>query len=58
MWLDYKSAEEIYINSKEVMTMVGEWELTGVTVKKLNLQAGDGKMYEEIRFHVSLFYCT
>lgn len=53
MRLDYKSAEDIYINSKEAMTMVGEWELTGVTAKKLNFQAGDGKMYDEIRFHVS-----
>lgn len=51
--LDFISAEEIYINSKEVMTTVGEWELTGVTVKKMNLPAGDGKMYDEIRFHVS-----
>lgn len=56
--LDYKSVEDIYINSKEVMTMVGEWELTGVTAKQLYLQAGDGKMYDELRFHVSLpNYC-
>lgn len=53
MRLDSISAEEIYINSKEVMTTVGEWELTGVTVNKMNLPAGDGEMYDEIRFHVS-----
>lgn len=53
MMLDYISAEEIYKTSKEMMTTVGEWELTGVTVEKLSLAAGDGEMYEEIRFYVS-----
>lgn len=54
MWLDYISAEEIYLNSKEMMTTMGEWELTGITVENLNLLAGDGRKYQEIRFHVGL----
>lgn len=52
--IDHASVEEIFKNSKEVMTTMGEWELVGLTVKKFQAQAADGEMYEEIRFIVSL----
>lgn len=52
--IDHASVEEIFKHSKEVMTTMGEWELVGLTVKKFQAQAGDGEMYEEIRFIVSL----
>ncbi|TKS74671.1 5-hydroxytryptamine receptor 3C [Collichthys lucidus] len=44
------SVEEIFKNSKEVMTTMGEWELVGLKVKKYEPPAGDGEIYEEIRF--------
>lgn len=51
------SVEEILKYSKDVMTTMGEWELVGITGKKYQLPAGDGEMYEEIRFFVRK-YCN
>lgn len=50
------SVEEIFKNSKEVMTTMGEWELVGLKVKKYEPPAGDGEIYEEIRFFVSKYF--
>lgn len=52
--IGHASVEEIYKNSKEVMTTMGEWELVGITVKEFQPDAGEGEMYDEIRFIVSL----
>lgn len=46
------SAEEIFQHSKEVLTYMGEWELHGVTSKKLVLPASDGQPYDELRYYV------
>lgn len=48
--------EEILTYSKKVMTTVGEWELVGITVKTLQLPAGDGEAYQEIRFFVRTYF--
>ncbi|XP_044056991.1 5-hydroxytryptamine receptor 3A-like isoform X1 [Siniperca chuatsi] len=48
------SVEEILKYSKEVMTTMGEWELVGITVKKYQLPASNGDIYEEIRFFIAL----
>lgn len=50
------SAEEILKYSKDMMTTMGEWELVGLTAKKFQLPAGDGEMYEEIRFSVRKYF--
>lgn len=46
------SAKEIFQHSKEVMTSMGEWELHGVTAKKMVLPASDGQPYDELRYYV------
>lgn len=46
------SAEEIFLHSKQVMTSMGEWELNGVTAKKMVLLASDGELYDELRYFV------
>lgn len=35
---------------------MGEWELVGLTVKKFQLPAGDGGIYQEIRFFVRKYF--
>uniref|UniRef100_A0A8C4GHR3 5-hydroxytryptamine receptor 3A n=1 Tax=Dicentrarchus labrax TaxID=13489 RepID=A0A8C4GHR3_DICLA len=46
--------EEILKFSQEVMATMGEWELIGLSVKKLQLPASDGEPYEELRFFVTV----
>ena len=46
------SVEEMLKHSKEVMTTMGEWELTGITVTEFQQPTGDGEIYGEIRFSV------
>uniref|UniRef100_A0A3B4XVD6 Uncharacterized protein n=1 Tax=Seriola lalandi dorsalis TaxID=1841481 RepID=A0A3B4XVD6_SERLL len=41
-------------NSKKVMTTMGEWELVGIKMKKFVFPSGDGDLYEELRFYVSV----
>ncbi|XP_076581984.1 uncharacterized protein LOC143317998 [Chaetodon auriga] len=48
------SAEEIFKYSKKAMKTMGEWELVGLTAKTDHLPAGDGEIYQEIRFSVSV----
>ncbi|XP_072295017.1 uncharacterized protein [Eucyclogobius newberryi] len=40
--------------SKEVMTTMGEWQLTGLTASKLELPSTTGSTYIELRFSVSV----
>ncbi|XP_029356840.1 5-hydroxytryptamine receptor 3A-like isoform X2 [Echeneis naucrates] len=46
------STEEIFEQSKQVMTTMGEWELVGVGVQKFVFPAADGEDYEELRFYI------
>ncbi|XP_051803616.1 5-hydroxytryptamine receptor 3A-like [Acanthochromis polyacanthus] len=50
------SAEEIFRYSKEVMTTMGEWELIGLTAKKLEPTStiDDSGHYVELRFFVTV----
>uniref|UniRef100_A0AAV2KTY1 Uncharacterized protein n=1 Tax=Knipowitschia caucasica TaxID=637954 RepID=A0AAV2KTY1_KNICA len=38
--------------SKDVMTTMGEWNLVGLSVRKLELPSGDGTTYFELRYQV------
>ncbi|XP_047442817.1 5-hydroxytryptamine receptor 3E-like [Mugil cephalus] len=48
------SVENIFRNSKDVMTTMGEWELVGITMKEYKLLSADNQLYEEIRFFISV----
>ncbi|XP_063748254.1 5-hydroxytryptamine receptor 3C-like [Eleginops maclovinus] len=50
----FTSVENLFNKSKEVMTTMGEWELIGLTEQKFTLHAGDGELYQEIRFFVTV----
>uniref|UniRef100_A0A3Q3AJM8 Neurotransmitter-gated ion-channel ligand-binding domain-containing protein n=1 Tax=Kryptolebias marmoratus TaxID=37003 RepID=A0A3Q3AJM8_KRYMA len=47
-----RSAEEITMNSKTVMTTMGEWELLDITAKKLENDDLTGFYTDQLTFHV------
>ncbi|CAJ1060758.1 uncharacterized protein LOC124873912 [Xyrichtys novacula] len=52
--VSHSSVKEIYKRSVEVMSTMGEWELTGITAATYLFPTSVGDDYQEIRFFISV----